>query len=181
MSPSTFRPLRYLSMQVGESETRIGQIFFVMRVRLNSLMPFLSILPLCIDTDMNAELIAHGLSNTLSGLFGGEFSGGCNRRIQRYATSSHGVHHGLLGLQNYLCYSNSILYAKCGGEGKASSLAVAIISTVLFFVGPHIASYIPRCMAGTLLLHIGIDLVLEGVLDCKCRVACCRLKVLTFV
>lgn len=38
---------------------------------------------------------------------------------------------------------------------------------MLFFVGPHIASYIPRCMAGTLLLHIGIDLILEGVYDCK--------------
>lgn len=71
------------------------------------------------------------------------------------------------GLQNYLCYSNSILYAKCGGEGRASSLAVAILSSMLFFVGPHIASYIPRCMAGTLLLHIGIDLILEGVYDCK--------------
>lgn len=71
------------------------------------------------------------------------------------------------GLQNYLCYSNSILYHQCGGEGQASSLAVAFLSSMLFFVGPHIASYIPRCMAGTLLLHIGIDLILEGVYDCK--------------
>lgn len=82
-------------------------------------------------------------------------------------TPSHIVHIQLTGLQNYLCYSNSILYAKCGGDGKASSLAVAFLSAVLFFIGPQIASFIPRCMAGTLLLHIGIDLILEGVVDCK--------------
>ena len=39
------------------------------------------------------------------------------------------------------------------------------MTTVLFFVGPTIASHIPRCMAGTLLLHVGIDLFLEGVWD----------------
>lgn len=27
------------------------------------------------------------------------------------------------------------------------------------------ASYVPRCMAGTLLLHVGIDLFLEGAID----------------
>ena len=46
-----------------------------------------------------------------------------------------------------------------------SGLAVAALTSVLFFVGPTIASHIPRCMAGTLLLHVGIDLFLEGVWD----------------
>jgi hypothetical protein len=36
---------------------------------------------------------------------------------------------------------------------------------LLFFVGPQIASSLPRCMAGTLLLHCGVDLFLEGVYD----------------
>jgi SulP family sulfate permease len=31
--------------------------------------------------------------------------------------------------------------------------------------GPTIASYVPRCMAGTLLLHLGIDLFLEGAVE----------------
>lgn len=91
------------------------------------------------DTDMNAELIAHGYANALSGIFG--------------------------GLQTYMTYSNSVLYAKSGGKGKISSLAVVVLTMVLFVIGPSIASYLPRCMAGTLLLHIGIDLVLEGVYD----------------
>ncbi|KAI2512839.1 Sulfate permease family [Fragilaria crotonensis] len=92
-----------------------------------------------VDTDMNAELLAHGWSNALSGLFG--------------------------GLQNYMTYSNSVMYAKSGGSGKISSLVVAFLTCVLFVVGPEVVNYIPRCMAGTLLLHIGIDLFLEGVWD----------------
>ena len=94
-----------------------------------------------VDTDMNAELIAHGYANALSGMVG--------------------------GLQTYMTYSNSVLYAKSGGTGKISSLAIVMVTMVLFVIGPSIASFLPRCMAGTLLLHIGIDLVLEGVYDCK--------------
>jgi len=94
-----------------------------------------------VETDMNVELMAHGYANVFSGVFG--------------------------GLQNYITYSNSVLYAKSGGNGKVSSLAIVFLTIVLFVIGPEIASYLPRCMAGTLLLHIGIDLVLEGVYDCE--------------
>jgi SulP family sulfate permease len=99
-----------------------------------------------VEVDMNAELVAHGYANCLSGMFG--------------------------GLQNYITYSNSVLYAKSGGNGKISSLAIVALTMVLFVVGPDYASYLPRCMAGTLLLHLGIDLILEGVYDCTCHCAC---------
>eukprot|EP00980_Cylindrotheca_fusiformis_P029213 scaffold22753_cov160-Cylindrotheca_fusiformis.AAC.5 len=92
-----------------------------------------------VEVDMNAELMAHGYSNLLSGIFG--------------------------GLQNYVTYSNSVLYAKSGGNGRISSLCIVALTMLLFVIGPEIASYLPRCMAGTLLLHIGIDLFLEGVYD----------------
>jgi len=69
------------------------------------------------------------------------------------------------GLQNYMAYTQSIMYSKSGGSGKSSSLAVAFFTTVLFFIGPGIASFMPRCMAGTLLLHCGIDLFVEGIYD----------------
>jgi len=92
-----------------------------------------------VDVDMNTELMAHGYSNGLVGIMG--------------------------GLQNYMAYTQSIIYYKSGGSGRASSLAVALCTSVLFFIGPDIASYMPRCMAGTLLLHCGIDLFLEGVYD----------------
>jgi SulP family sulfate permease len=83
--------------------------------------------------------MAHGYANFASGIFG--------------------------GLQNYITYSNSVLYAKSGGNGKFSSVAIVALTMVLFVIGPQIASYLPRCMAGTLLFHIGIDLILEGVYD----------------
>jgi SulP family sulfate permease len=64
-----------------------------------------------------------------------------------------------------MAYTQSVLYDKSGGTGRVSGMAVAVITGVLFLVGPTIASYVPRCMAGTLLLHVGIDLFLEGVWD----------------
>ncbi len=70
------------------------------------------------EYDMNTELISHGFSNCLSGCFG--------------------------GLQNYFAYTQSILYHRSGGGGKGSGIAVAVVTTMLFFVGPTIASYIPR-------------------------------------
>jgi sulfate permease, SulP family len=92
------------------------------------------------DVDMNNELIAHGYSNFISGICG-------------------------CGLQNYLAYTQSVVYHRSGGFGKPSGFAVAIVTAGLFVVGPAIASFIPRAMAGSLLLHVGIDLFLEGVYD----------------
>jgi SulP family sulfate permease len=92
-----------------------------------------------VEADMNRELVAHGYSNFIAGLFG--------------------------GLQNYMAYTQSVLYHKASGRGKVSGYAVAILTAFLFFVGPTIASYIPKCMAGALLVHVGIDLFLEGVYD----------------
>lgn len=91
------------------------------------------------EVDMNKELVAHGYSNMIAGLLG--------------------------GLQNYMAYTQSVIYAKSGGKGQPSGFVVAAATSILFFVGPTVASFIPRCMAGTLLLHVGIDLFLEGVWD----------------
>ena len=91
------------------------------------------------DVDMNNELISHGYSNLIAGALG--------------------------GLQNYMAYTQSVLYHRSGGTGKVSGIVVAIVTCSLFVIGPTIASYIPRCMAGTLLLHVGTDLFLEGVYD----------------
>lgn len=92
-----------------------------------------------VDVDMNQELIAHGISNMLAGVCG--------------------------GLQNYMAYTQSVLYDKSGGTGRISGVAVAVLTAALFFLGPTVATFMPRCMAGTLLLHVGIDLFLEGVWD----------------
>jgi len=91
------------------------------------------------DIDMDKELMTHGYANALSGMFG--------------------------GLQNVMTYSFSVLFMKSGGKGVASCLTIAFLTAVLFVYGPALAMMFPRCMAGTLLLHIGVDLFLEGVWD----------------
>lgn len=91
------------------------------------------------EADMNNELVAHGYSNMIAGIFG--------------------------GLQNYMAYTQSILYDRSGGKGRSSGIAVAAVTVLVYVVGPLVVSYIPRCMAGTLLIHIGLDLFVEGVYD----------------
>lgn len=92
-----------------------------------------------VDADMDLELRSHGYANVLSGVFG--------------------------GLQTIMTYSFSVLYMKTGGKGKLSSLGVVGMCILMFVFGPAGAAYCPRCMAGTVLLHIGLDLFLEGVYD----------------
>jgi len=92
------------------------------------------------EPDMNVELMAHGYSNFISGMFGG-------------------------GLQNYMTYSNSVIYSKSNGRGKCSSLAIVALTGLIFIYGPTVASFVPRCMAGTLLLHVGVDLFKEGLIE----------------
>jgi SulP family sulfate permease len=58
-----------------------------------------------------------------------------------------------------------VVYSKSQGDGKRSSLSIVTITIAIFIYGPTIASYVPRCMAGTLLLHLGIDLFLEGGIE----------------
>lgn len=91
------------------------------------------------SVDMDKEMINHGYSNFISGAFG--------------------------GLQNYMCYSNSLLYFKCGGRGKVSGYLLSMLTGVFFVIGPSVVEYVPRCMAGCLLLHVGIDLTKEAIYD----------------
>ena len=100
---------------------------------------FTSIPPSLSLSLLHHRLVAHGWSNAAAGLFG--------------------------GLQNYMAYSNSVIFSKSGGKGIGSSLSIVAATIVLFIIGPTITSFVPRCMAGTLLLHIGVDLFLEGVKD----------------
>jgi SulP family sulfate permease len=92
-----------------------------------------------VEVDMNNELMSHGYSNILTGIFG--------------------------GIQNVMTYSVSVLYYKSGGKSRAGQMALIIGTIFIFVFGTFTMPYIPRCMAGTLLLHIGIDLFMEGVYD----------------
>lgn len=111
-------------------------VFSLMHVPIN--IPSLS-LTTDFEADINEELVAHGISNTLGGLCG--------------------------SVQNYLCYSTSALYYKCGGGGRKSGLVIGLLMLYFFFIGPNAVSYVPRCMAGCLMIHIGLDLLKEALID----------------
>lgn len=89
--------------------------------------------------DLDQELRSHGLANLLSGAVG------C--------------------LPNYICFSNSALYYKCGGGGRVCSALLALALFAFFMIGPSAIHVLPRCMAGAMLLHMGSELVREAVVE----------------
>ena len=64
-----------------------------------------------------------------------------------------------------MTYSVSVLYYKSGGKSKAGQFCLVVGSMIVFVFGVVTMQYIPRCMASTLLLHIGVDLFMEGVYE----------------
>ncbi|KAG0294604.1 hypothetical protein BGZ98_001713, partial [Dissophora globulifera] len=91
------------------------------------------------NIDTNRELVAHGLSNLLSG--------------------------GAGTVQNYLVYTNSLLFIKSGGDSRVAGVMLAMASLVVFFIGPWIVGYIPVMVVGSLIFHLGLDLIKEALWD----------------
>lgn len=91
------------------------------------------------NLNIDRELIAHGLSNGLSGLCG------C--------------------IQNYLVYTNSVIFIRAGGNSRLAGIMVAMGTFVILITGPVIIGYIPVMMVGTLIFVLGIDLLVESVVE----------------
>ncbi|KAF9217972.1 hypothetical protein BGZ59_005743 [Podila verticillata] len=91
------------------------------------------------NVDTNRELVAHGWSNLLSGSVG--------------------------TVQNYLVYTNSLLFIKSGGDSRVAGLMLAAASMVIFLIGPWIVGYIPVMVVGSLIFHLGLELVKEALWD----------------
>lgn len=91
------------------------------------------------DVDLDRELMSHGVSNALSG-----FSG---------------------SIQNYLVYTNSLIFIQSGGNSRLAGIMLAIATAGVMLVGPVIIGYIPTMMVGTLIFVLGMDLVKEALWD----------------
>jgi len=89
------------------------------------------------NLDLDRELIAHGVSNALSGIVG--------------------------SIQNYLVYTNSVLFMRTGGDGRLAGVMVAILTVGTLMIGPVIIGYIPVMMVGTLIFVLGFELFLEAI------------------
>ncbi|CAG8580334.1 380_t:CDS:10 [Ambispora leptoticha] len=91
------------------------------------------------NVNTNRELVAHGVSNMLSGFAG--------------------------SVQNYLVYTNSVLFIKSGGDSRVAGVMLAAGSAIILFVGPWIVGYIPVMVVGALIFHLGLDLLKEALID----------------
>ncbi|EHY55787.1 hypothetical protein HRR86_009285 [Exophiala dermatitidis] len=88
--------------------------------------------------NVDRELIAHGVSNCLSGLFG--------------------------SVQNYLVYTNSLLFMDSGGNDRLAGLMLAAATFGILLVGPVIIGYIPIMVVGALIFLLGIELLEEALI-----------------
>ncbi|KAG9244807.1 sulfate transporter family protein-like protein [Calycina marina] len=93
------------------------------------------------DLDLDRELKAHGVSNALSGLLG--------------------------SMQNYLVYSNSVVFIKAGADGRSAGLMLIALTGGLLVTGPVTIGYIPVMMVGCLIFLLGFELFIEAVWDSR--------------
>ncbi|KAL1593517.1 hypothetical protein SLS59_009213 [Nothophoma quercina] len=105
------------------------------------------------NLDVNRELIAHGISNTLSGFVG--------------------------SIQNYLVYANSVMFIANGGDSRLAGGLLAAATGAVWIAGPAMIGYIPICLVGALIFLLGIDLMKEALWDTFGK--CHKLEYLTIV
>ena len=91
------------------------------------------------NLNVDRELIAHGLSNALSGLLG--------------------------SIQNYLVYTNSLLFIDSGGNSRLAGILLAFATFGIMVAGPIIIGYIPIMVVGALIFLLGIELLEEALVD----------------
>jgi SulP family sulfate permease len=89
--------------------------------------------------NVDRELIAHGVSNALSGLCG--------------------------SIQNYLVYTNSILFIRSGGNSRLAGIMLAVATFGVLVIGPTIIGYIPIMVVGALIFMLGFELLKEALHD----------------
>ncbi|KAK7203864.1 sulfate transporter family-domain-containing protein [Myxozyma melibiosi] len=94
--------------------------------------------------DVDRELIAHGISNALSGLCG--------------------------SIQNYLVYTNSLLFIRSGADSRIAGFMLAIATSGVMLAGPRVIGIIPVMVVGALIFLLGIELLREALYDTWGRV-----------
>ena len=91
------------------------------------------------EVNVNRELEAHGIANLIAACLG--------------------------TLQNYMVYSSSLLYFKCGGGSRITGICVAVAVLMIIPLAGSVISFLPRILAGVLLGHLGVELVWEALVD----------------
>lgn len=111
--------------------------FGVLHVPIN--VPALALSSGMDEYDVDRELIAHGVSNLLSGAVG--------------------------SIQNYLVYTNSVLFIRAGADSRLSGVMLAMATLSILLAGPVIIGFIPVCVVGALIYLLGYELLKESIWD----------------
>ncbi|KAF7587696.1 hypothetical protein BBP40_006855 [Aspergillus hancockii] len=91
------------------------------------------------NVNVDRELMAHGVTNALSGFTG--------------------------SIQNYLVYTNSLLFIDSGGDSRLAGVMLAAATLGILLVGPVIVGFIPVMVVGALIFLLGIELMEEALID----------------
>ena len=91
------------------------------------------------NLNVDRELMAHGVTNALSGFLG--------------------------SIQNYLVYTNSLLFIDSGGNSRLAGVMLAIATGGILVIGPVIIGFIPVMVVGALIFMLGIELMEEALVD----------------
>ncbi|KAK6463133.1 sulfate transporter Sulfate/bicarbonate/oxalate exchanger SAT-1 and related transporter [Scheffersomyces coipomensis] len=118
--------------------TMLALTFFgILHVPIN--VPALALSVGMDEVDVDRELVAHGYSNALSGLLG--------------------------SIQNYLVYTNSVLFIRAGAHDRLAGVLLAVATGGVMMAGPVVIGYIPVCVVGSLIYLLGYELLKESVYD----------------
>lgn len=111
--------------------------FGILHVPIN--VPALAVTVGMDQCDVDRELVAHGYSNMLSGLVG--------------------------SIQNYLVYTNSVLFIRAGADDRLAGVMLAAATAGVMVTGPVVIGYIPVCVVGSLIYLLGYELLKEAIYD----------------
>lgn len=111
--------------------------FGILHVPIN--VPALAVTVGMDQCDVDRELVAHGYSNAISGLVG--------------------------SIQNYLVYTNSVLFIRAGADDRLAGVLLAIATGAVMVAGPVVIGYIPVCVVGSLIYLLGYELLKEALYD----------------
>ncbi|CCH41573.1 putative membrane protein [Wickerhamomyces ciferrii] len=125
--------------------------FGILHVPIN--VPALAVSTKQDNIDVDRELIAHGLSNLISGCIG--------------------------SIQNYLVYTNSLLFIRAGADSRVAGLLLAGATFLILIAGPVVIGFIPVCVVGSLIFLLGYELLKESLWDTISRVS--RVEYLTIL
>lgn len=118
--------------------TMLALTFFgILHVPIN--IPALAISLKQDKIDVDKELIAHGYSNFFSGLLG--------------------------SIQNYLVYTNSVLFIRAGADSAFAGYLLAALTFAVMIIGPVLISFIPICIVGSLIFLLGYELLYESLFE----------------